>query len=343
MAGLAAALELLDIETVTIAGEGKADRIVPGLSASWRTGPDRALLEAAFADLDLVVVENMFSLPLHVPASLAVGEVLAGRPALVRHHDFPWQRQQFQDVRELPLTDPAWLPISICEHSQREAAVRGVASETAYVSLVAPAQPLVDPDRVRRGLGVGPDDILWLHPVRAIPRKNISTALEVVAGVGGSYWLTGPAEEGYGADAKRQLACSGVRTIWRGYDDMGIDSAYAAADVILFPSTWEGCGLPPIEAAMRGRLAVVGSYPVADEWRELGFQWPRPDERRWLAQLMRDDALRAEVVARNHELAMRWFTVEVAAERLGALLDSRGWLPAVPTSKTILDRRLEMV
>jgi glycosyltransferase involved in cell wall biosynthesis len=343
VAGLAAALTVLDIETVTIAGEGKADRIVPGLSASWRTGPDRARLEAEFADLDLVVVENMFSLPLHMPASLAVGDVLAGRPALVRHHDFPWQRQQFQHVRELPLTDPAWLPITICEHSHREAATRGIASETAYVSLIAPAPPSVDPLKVRTQLGVRPDDILCMHPVRAIRRKNIGTALEIVAEVGGSYWLTGPAEEGYGAEAKRQLACAEIRTMWRDYDGIGIDSAYAAADVILFPSSWEGCGLPPIEAAMRDRLAVVGSYPVADEWRELGFQWPRPDERRWLAQLLRDDAQRAEVIEQNRMLAMKWFTVAAAAERLAPLMDSRGWLPVAPTARTAFDIRLEMV
>jgi hypothetical protein len=42
VAGLAGALALLDIDTVTIAGEGRADRIVPGLSASWGEAPDRA-------------------------------------------------------------------------------------------------------------------------------------------------------------------------------------------------------------------------------------------------------------------------------------------------------------
>jgi hypothetical protein len=125
VAGLAAALAVLDIETVTTAGEGNAARIVPGLSASWRAGPDQARLEAEFADLDLVVVENLFSLPLHLPASMAVGDVLAGRPTLVRHHDFPWQRRQFQHVRELLLADPAWLPMTVCEHSRREAAARG--------------------------------------------------------------------------------------------------------------------------------------------------------------------------------------------------------------------------
>jgi glycosyltransferase involved in cell wall biosynthesis len=341
-AGLAAALAELGFETVTVAGEGRADRIVRGLSASWGAGPDRGRLEAAFADLDLVVVENLFSLPLHVPASLAVGDVLAGRPALVRHHDFPWQRRRFQHVRELPLADPAWLSVTVCEHSRREAAMRGIEAETAYVGLIAPAPPSVDPGRVRRRLGVRPDDILCLHPVRAIPRKNISAALEIAARVGGVYWLTGPAEEGYAPEARRLLDQSGVRTIWRDYDDVGIDSAYAAANVVLFPSSLEGCGLPPIEAAMRDRLAVVASHPVADEWRELGFRWPRPDERRWLGQLLGDTGQRAEVIEHNRAVAMRRFTVAAAAARLASLLDSRGWLPVRPAARAGLYSRLEV-
>jgi glycosyltransferase involved in cell wall biosynthesis len=195
---------------------------------------------------------------------------------------------------------------------------------------------------VRKQLGVRPDDILCLHPVRAIPRKNISTALEIAAEVGGSYWLTGPAEEGYGTEAQRLLARSEINTMWRDYDDIGIDSAYAAADLVLFPSSLEGCGLPPIEAAMRDRLAVVGSHPVADEWRRLGFQWPRPDERRWLAQLLSDDAQRAHVIEQNHTLAMQQFTVAAAAARLASLMVARGWLPANPIAADAPGRRLEI-
>jgi hypothetical protein len=87
---------------------------------------------------------------------------------------------------------------------------------------------------------------------------------------------------------------------------------------------------------------VVGSYPAAEEWRELGFQWPRPDERRWLAELLRDDAQRAEVIERNRALAMHRFSVAAAAAQLAALLDSRGWLAVPPTAHVALNSRLEV-
>ena len=33
---------------------------------------------------------------------------LRGRPALLHHHDPPWQRDRFAHVTELPVDDPAW-------------------------------------------------------------------------------------------------------------------------------------------------------------------------------------------------------------------------------------------
>jgi hypothetical protein len=86
------ALHQMGHDTVTVAGEGVADVIIPGLAIDAHVDPRVEDLEAALEDVDLVIVENLASLPLNLDARDAVYDVLRDRAALFRHHDLPWQR-----------------------------------------------------------------------------------------------------------------------------------------------------------------------------------------------------------------------------------------------------------
>jgi len=55
-------------------------------------------LETALADADLVIVENLASLPLNLDARDVLYHVLEGRRALFHHHDLPWQRPHLAHV-----------------------------------------------------------------------------------------------------------------------------------------------------------------------------------------------------------------------------------------------------
>ncbi|MDP9075120.1 MAG: hypothetical protein M3N98_13350, partial [Actinomycetota bacterium] len=87
------ALGRLGFAVRTVAGTGPVDVRIEGLGAgSALTGADpgrldTARLEAALADADLVVVENLLSLPLNPAAADAVAWLLRGRRAVIRHHD----------------------------------------------------------------------------------------------------------------------------------------------------------------------------------------------------------------------------------------------------------------
>ena len=65
--------------------------------------PDTAEVERALSGADLVVVENLCSLPLNPGAASVVADVLRGRRAVMHHHDLPWQREH--DVGMPPPAD----------------------------------------------------------------------------------------------------------------------------------------------------------------------------------------------------------------------------------------------
>jgi mannosylglucosylglycerate synthase len=318
-------LEAFGFGVVSIAGEGVANCYINGLAIGADTAPRLGDVVEALAGADLVVVENVLTIPMNLPASLVVAEALRGRPAIIHHHDPPWQRRRYAHIDALPIDDPAWRHITINRLTGRQFRERGLAATTIYNG--------VDVDRaegegeeIRRRLEVG-DRPLLLHPVRPVARKNVGCALRLTERTGGVYWLTGPAEEGY----QRFLDGLLRRTTapWRrqSVNDDELADAYAAADAVLFPSRWEGFGLPPLEAAVFGRPVVVGPYPVADELRSFGFRWLRSDRPSDLAAALAEPSSLAAELTLNKEIVRRYFSLDAVREVLRSFLDDIGWLP----------------
>ena len=317
--------EALGYETYTVAGVEPADRVVHGLGIGADTAPDRDQLRDALGDADLVVVENLATIPLNLPASRMVGRVLAGRPAILHHHDPPWHRQDFAHVTELPLDDPSWRHVSITRTAASEMADRGIGSTVVRNAFPAAAggDDMGRRAGVRAELEVGDADLLVAHPVRAIERKNIRAAIELSERLGAVYWLLGPAEDGYGPTLQTLLADARCPTRHRPWPD--IDGLYAAADVIAYPSTWEGFGNPPIEASLRRRPSAVGCYPAATELRTMGFRFFDPTDDPRIAGFVAEPD--EDLLDHNAALATEHFSMERLRVDLGALLADAGWLP----------------
>lgn len=316
------ALTGLGFDVVTVAGEGPVDRTLPGLAIGAAEPPPIGEVEEALADAELVVVENLCTIPLNLPAARVVAEVLRGRPAILHHHDPPWQRDHYAHVTELPPTDPAWRHVTINELTRVEMAERGIEAVTIYNGFDV-RTGTGDRHGTRAHLEVVEGELLLAHPVRAIERKGVPTALAVAEALGATYWLLGPAEDGYGDELERLLAGARCRVL-RAPLPHGPD-IYAAPDAVLFPSTWEGFGNPPIEAAIHRRPVVVGSYPVGEELRRLGFRWFDPHDVEGLARFLADPD--DELLDHNRAVAVEHLSLEVMAERLRDLLDDAGWLP----------------
>lgn len=312
----------IGFDMVTVAGEGPVDRLVPGLGIDQIDGPDANRFAAAVSDADLVVVENLCTIPLNLPAARIVARALAGRPAILHHHDPPWQRERFAAVTELPPDDPCWRHVVINRFTAEQFSQRGIETTVIYNGFDT-TSPEGDRAAMRAKLEVDDETLLVAHPVRAIPRKNIPGAIAIAEALGGTYWLMGQAEEGYDATLERLLADARCPVIHRPV--ARTPDIYAAADLMVFPSIWEGFGNPPVEAAIWRRPCVVGDYPVAHELAEFGFQWFTSDGLDEIQTFL--SCPNSDLLDQNQAIAQQHFSLERVRSDLVALLDDAGWLP----------------
>ena len=340
------ALHRLGFEVRTVAGSGEVDVRVPDLAlgcwpdgSAGLSGPEAATeaeidrladeVRTALSGVDLVIVENLGSIPMNLPASIAVARAREGLPTIWHHHDPAWQRDRYADVTDLPPRESKpsgqWRHVTINELTRQEFADRGFTASTIRNGFDVHS-PLGDRTGERARHDFAPEELVMLHPVRAIERKNVPLALEIAERVGATYWITGPAEEGY-RDTLDQLLDEarqrGVRVVHEPAESLA--NMYAACDVVVFPSTWEGFGNPPIDAAIHRRPAIVSHYPVSEELRALGFEWFDPQDlpafTTWLTS--GDDGL----IDRNREVVEATLSLDVMQAALAHLLDEAGWLP----------------
>jgi mannosylglucosylglycerate synthase len=264
----------------------------------------------------------------------------------LHHHDLPWQRPHLAHLGAPP-DDASWAHVTINELSRRELAAHGILATTIYNSF----DPDPDPDGVatddyrggggvRQALGIPQQARLLLQPTRALARKNIAGGLALAAAVGGTYWLLGPAEDGYGPELDRLVAGAQCPVVLgagsgagagagagagsgagagAGAGGLTIADAYAACDAVLLPSTWEGFGNPSIESATYRRPLAIGPYPVAAELSAFGFRWFDSAEPAPLAEWL--DHPDTELLDHNQRIAREHFNLADLPRRLAPVLE----------------------
>lgn len=343
-------------------GPRPGDVVVPGLgvTAEAAPGPDgqrpagvgppepEVILEA-LAGCDVVVVENLLSLPLNLAAADAVSDALArlledrSARVVLHHHDLAWQRPETAHFTALPPRLAGALHVTINDFSRAELAERGFEAVTVRNAFDLDAPP-GRRDMTRAALGVRPDDLVVLQPTRAIARKNIPAALALAEGLAERrttpgaviYWLPGPAEDGYAPVLERMVAGARVPVLLTRPGDLGwprapapgsgegvpkgtMADAYAACDLVVFPSTGgEGFGQPVIESVWARRPLAVARYPALEEILALGFRFlPAGDPAAVTAALESPDEAGFDT---NLALARAHFSLDALTERLDELL-----------------------
>ena len=96
---------------------------------------------------------------------------------------------------------------------------------------------------------------------------------------------------------------------------------------MVFPSTWEGFGNPPLEVSLHRRTVSVGDYPVPAELRAFGFDWFVPDDVEGIRAALEYPGAPASIARldRNQRIARDSFSLPHMAQQLVAVLDAAGW------------------
>jgi mannosylglucosylglycerate synthase len=318
----------------------------------------KAALRGFVADLgvDLLVAQNVLCLPMQLPLGLALTEVLVEEdlPVLAHHHDFWWERERFFPNAAADVLGAAFPPVLdrmahlvINSAAARELARRRAVEATVLPNVMdferGPARP-GDGARYRQAAGLGPDDVLLLQPTRVVPRKWIEATIELAGrlpAAGGPRVTVAVShaegDEGhdYGARLRGLAGRLGVdlRFVPAGEHAGGpeLADAYAAADLICFPSVWEGFGNALLEAFFHRRPALVNRYQVyADDIAPAGVRCIELDAavtdqavvevRDLLAEPRRGRAM-AEA---NYQAGRRHFSYATVRERVLPLVDELG-------------------
>ena len=161
---------------------------------------------------------------------------------------------------------------------------------------------------------------LVVMPSRALPRKNIEGALAMCEALDAVFWLLGPAEDGY-EETLEELITSADVEVRRGLPEgFGVHDAYAACDLVVMPSTWEGFGNPVLESVTHRRPLALYPYPVACEIRDFGFRFFDLGDVAAMKSFVENPDY--GLFAHNLAIALEHFNVANLPTRLSDLLDS---------------------
>ncbi|CAN5831470.1 glycosyltransferase family 4 protein [soil metagenome] len=316
------------------------------------------------ARIDRLVIQNAWAIPMHLPLGVALARLarVSGIPTIGHHHDYWWERERFVNCLVPDILEEAFPPSlpNVTHVSINSPAASELERRRGIASVVIPnvfnfEQPAPDdgPARavqLRTELGLGPDSLLIVQPTRVVPRKGIELAVELVSRLErpeATLLITSPAgDEGYEylVRLERLAERLGVNLRYAperfrpNHNDAlnqdvpepahSLVDAYIAADLITYPSFYEGFGNALVEAVFFGKPLVVNRYSVYEaDIRPLGFRFVELDGAvtdEAVAQvraLLDDGERRAADAAHNFELGRRYLSYDRLARGLAELLD----------------------
>ncbi len=305
-------------------------------------------------DIDLIIPENALAIPLNIPLGLALAEFIAetGFPAIAHHHDFPWERERFlvNAVEDyLTWAFPPNLPTmqhavinSIASHqlSYRKG-ISNTIIPNVYDFANPPATSALRPGDIKGKIGLKEKDLFILQPTRVVPRKWIERSIEIINLMEqeNPVLVLSHSADDEGDEYKHRMQeyarKLGVKLISiehlvgpGGHNNTNstkrysIGDIYQCADLICYPSGYEGFGNAFLESIYYRKPIVVNRYSIYiadieprgfDTITIEGFVSNHTIER--ISEILTNEERRRQMVEKNYQLGNLYFSYEVL-ERL---------------------------
>ena len=328
-----------------------APSVLLGLDQAAATLESRIGAWVAEAGVDVLMPQNASAIPMQLPLGLAIARHIAKRSTstVAHHHDFSWERERFWPNAVGGVLEEAFPPVlppvshvvinslAAAELRRRTGAVgRVLPNIMDFANAPAPG----DGASFRSIAGLSATDVVILQPTRMIPRKGIEDTIELarrLADPSIRVVVTHP-EPDEGAAYVEQLTAraeqAGVDFRVVGVDTSsatGLADAYAAADLVTYPSRVEGFGNAILETFYFRRPLLVNRFDVyRADIGPRGVQAIEMDGEitsevvgvaaEWIA----DPGKWVEAVETNYDIGRRFFSYEVAAAVLGEAFAEAG-------------------
>ncbi|MEX0322834.1 MAG: glycosyltransferase [Puniceicoccaceae bacterium] len=317
--------------------------------------------------IDILVPENALTIPMHLPLAVAITEFMmeTGIPAISHHHDFYWERVRFsinavQDYLDMafPPRLPNMVHTVINGAAQEQLSLRkGVGSlliPNVFDFEKNPPPPDDYSADVREAIGLDEDDIFILQPTRIVPRKGIEHAVKLVSmlrnprcklvishdagdeGMEYKQMIEELAREedvdvrfiGDRVSEVRQRDADGRKlyTLW---------DLYPHADLVTYPSTYEGFGNALLEAIYFKKPVVINRYNIfIEDIEPKGFDlavingFITRDVVAKVERLLKEPDYLNEVVEHNYRVASHYYSYAILRRNLRMIINSlTGWSP----------------
>lgn len=311
-------------------------------------------------DIDFIIPENVLSIPMHLPLGIALTELLSEThlPSIAHHHDFYWERSRFlvnavPDFLDMafPPRNPDLQHVVISSAAQEELARRKALPSMVIPNVMDfenPPPAIPDPysSDVRAEIGLEPGDVLILQPTRVVPRKGIEHAISLVKMLNHPKYKLVVSHEAddegrayremiaqyaqyNGVDIRffatrvsdtRQLSTDGKKMYT-------LSDLYTHADLVTYPSLYEGFGNALLEAVYHRVPVLVNRYAIfGRDIEPKGFRIPimegflTPEVVEEVRRLLENPEYRRAVVDQNYRVASRYYSYGVLRRSLRVLI-----------------------